>query len=55
MKVEQLSNNNWIIEFDGLIVRGDTLMEAVIEFGLGMQERGRQEQARKDKFKNPSF
>ena len=34
------SDENWVIEDSGLIVRGDTLEEAVKEFGNGMYERG---------------
>ena len=43
MKIEQLQPNNWVIEHQGLMVRGDTLKEAVMEYGDGMYERGYQD------------
>lgn len=54
MEILQKATGNWIIEHDGLMVSGQTLDEAVIEYGEGMKRRGVEDQRMSNEINNAS-
>lgn len=43
MQIQTNVRGGWVIEHDRLMVSGDTLEEAIVEYGEGMKNRGRLE------------